>query len=99
MIEIKDLNITFDFPEKVSVKDTLRFHAFWAQTNGDDMVFVKRWEFVNELGLIKDWKCEYYPDPKQPLEEVEDPRIATAVIEALMHVYTFVTGRRNTEKK
>ena len=63
-----------------------------------DLVFVKRWELVNELGLLKDWQCEYYPDPKASLMEADDPRIAYVVIDVLNAIFAKMLALRDVPK-
>ena len=100
-IELKEHGVSFKLPDVINVRNLLRFQAGWAQTAqgpDKDLVFVKRWELVNDLGLIEDWECEYYPDPNASLMEAEDERIAYAIIEALNEIFMRMLTLREVPK-
>ena len=100
-IELKEHGVSFSLPDVVSVRSMLRFQAAWAQTTqgpDKDLVFVKRWELVNDLGLLQDWKCDYFPKPDASLMEADDPRIAYMVIEALNEIFVHMMALRDVPK-
>ena len=100
LIDMPELGASFELPEKISVKQSLQFWAGWRQADEmGDMVVVERWKLVNRLGLLTNWKCEYFADPKQSLDDAEDARIADVIIRAVAAILTYMIGLRNVEKK
>lgn len=101
-VELKEHGVSFKLPDVISVRDLLRFQAGYAQSSqgpDKDLVFVKRWELVNELGLLEDWKCEYWPDPKASLMDAENPKVAYMVISVVNEVFTQMMTLREVPKK
>ena len=100
-IELKEHEVSFKLPDVINARDMLRFQAGWTQTAqgpDKDLVFVKRWELVNELGLLQDWECEYYPDSNASLKDADDPRVAYMVIAVLNELFMKMMTLREVPK-
>ena len=99
-----DLGASFEIPEKISVGTNLRFHAGFRQAEEfGDYVVIKRWQLINSLGLLINWKCDYFQDPKADIEAIEDEDIANKVANLILRVvsvfYHYMLELRTVEKK
>ena len=100
LIKYDDLKASFELPEKISVGVNLRFWAGWRQAEDHgDYVVIKRWELINSLGLLTNWKCDYFKDPKASLDDIEDVRVADLVIRIVSDIFQYMLGLRAVEKK
>jgi hypothetical protein len=100
-IELKEHGVSFSLPDIINTRDMLRFQAAWAQSAAGphkEYVFVKRWELVNDLGLLENWKCEYHSDPKASLMDADDPRVAYMVIAVLNTIFEKMMTLREVSK-
>lgn len=100
LIEYPELGASFQLPEKITVRMHLRFWAGWRHAEEiPDFVVIKRWETIVGLGFLTEWKCDYFPDPKVGLDEVDDPKIADLIVRVVASVYQYMLELRAIEKK
>ena len=101
-IELEKHGVTFELPDVINTRMMLRFQAGWVQagTGPDkDLVFVKRWDLVNDLDLLQNWQCEYYPDPKASLLDQDDPRVAYMILAVLNELFVAMSTLGDISKK
>ena len=97
--EYPELEASFELPEKVTVQTDLRFWAGWRQSDDyGDYVIIKRWELIVRLGLLNNWECPYFENPKQPLDEIEDGRVADLIVKVVADVVQYMKGLRAVPK-
>ena len=95
-----DLGASFEIPEKISVGTNLRFWAGFRQAEDyGDYVVIKRWQLINSLGLLTNWKCDYFPDPTIDLETIEDSKVAYVVVRVVSDIFKYMVDAKAIEKK
>ena len=96
--DLKQFEVKFSLPEKITVKQALQFWAvFSCAVDIRELMFVELWAVIVRLGLIENWECAYF-SLETPLESVFDPRVANLVMHICTLVYKHMDGLRVTEK-
>lgn len=98
LVNLEDLEASFRLPEKIDTRTSLRYWARVTQTITSDLRFINEWEAVNDLGLIQDWKCEYFPDPTVPIETINDNRVANLIMRVVVEIWVRMSEMRRISK-
>lgn len=103
----KSLGVSFILPERISVRQQLRYRQAIAfnfdvgpdgeiRLNNNDM-YERYWKAMPIV--VEDWQCEIIPDmAKLDLDEADDPRIADIVFWAANEVVGHMSGLRSISK-
>lgn len=77
LYENKALGISFEVPERFTVREQLAFRAAVASSAGESS-YVRYW--MAAQSVIKEWECELVPDMATlDLDAAEDSRVADVV--------------------
>lgn len=77
--ENEALGISFEVPDRFTVREQLAFRAAVAEARGESS-YVRYWTAAQAVAVIQEWVCELVPDPAAlDLDAAEDSRVADVV--------------------
>ena len=90
--------VSFELPEKVTVQQSLQYWGVFATAiHNSQTMFLALWAVIVSLGLIKNWSCDFF-ELETPLDQVDDPRVASLVMEVCNIVYSHMESLKVLEK-
>lgn len=81
--ENETLGARFTVPDAITVRQQLAYFSARQAGAGAD-TFETHWRAA--IPLLKDWQCEWLPDPAVDLGSLTDPRAAKAILWATARV-------------
>ena len=95
--ENEALGVSFELPERMSVRKQLEFRSRIANARGESS-YTRFWEAA--AVIVDKWQCELIPDPAAlDLDTADDPRVADIVQWAANTVAGHITGLEIPSKK
>lgn len=101
LMEIEQFGLSFRFPERIGVEAALSYWSMVSMSFQSKNRLLRIWQAALECELLQDWKCERFPDPNVPLDDipVEDEMfVAQLIIAVANRAQNFMTATRSVEK-
>lgn len=77
--ENASLGVSFQLPDKITVRKQLAYMSGVGQGNKETVLFERMWQ--GALELIENWQCAALPDPKTlDLDSVTDTTVTQIII-------------------